>query len=65
MAEIEIGVVSRQCLNRKIPNQETLRTEIETWQKQRNQKMVRVNWRFTTADARIKLKSLYPTIQNG
>ena len=65
MAEIEIGVVSRQCLNRRIPDQETLRTEIETWQKQRNQEMVRVNWRFTTADARIKLKSLYPTIQNG
>ena len=65
MAEIEIGAVSRQCLNRRIPDQETLRTEIETWQKQRNQEMVRVNWRFTTADARIKLKSLYPTIQNG
>lgn len=65
MAEIEIGVVSRQCLNRRIPDQETLRTEIETWQKQRNQEKVRVNWRFTTADARIKLKSLYPTIQNG
>ena len=64
MAEIEIGVMSRQCLNRRIPDQEILRIEIETWQEQRNQEMVRVNWRFTTEDARIKLKSLYPSIQN-
>ena len=63
MAEIEIGVLSRQCLNRRIPDQETLRTEIKAWQAQRNQKAARVNWRFTTEDARIKLKSLYPSIQ--
>ena len=63
MAEIEIGVMSRQCLNRRIPVQETLRSEIRAWQKQRNQKAVCVNWRFTTEDARIKLKSLYPSIQ--
>lgn len=62
MAEIEIGVMSRQCLNRRIPDQETLRREINAWQQQRNQKSVAVNWRFTTADARIKLKSLYPSI---
>ncbi len=62
MAEIEIGVMSRQCLNRRIPDQETLRAEIDAWQEQRNQKAVRVNWRFTTQDARIKLKSLYPSI---
>ncbi len=63
MAEIEIGVMSRQCLNRRIPDQLTLRREINAWQKHRNQKAVGVNWRFTTADARIKLKSLYPSYQ--
>ena len=60
----EIGVLSRQCLNRRIPNQETLWLEIEKWEKKRNQETIRVNWRFTTKDARIKLKSLYPSIQN-
>ena len=64
MAEIEIGVLSRQCLNRRIPDQDTLRTEINAWQEQRNQKAVCVDWRFTTEDARIKLKSLYPSIQS-
>ena len=63
MAEIEIGVLSRQCLNRRIPDQDTLRAEINAWQKLRNQKAICVNWRFTTADARIKLKTLYPSIQ--
>lgn len=63
MAKIEIGVLSRQCLDRRIPDQATLRAEIEAWQVQRNQKTARVNWRFTTEDARIKLKSLYPSIQ--
>jgi len=64
MAEIEIGVMSRQCLNRRIPDQETLRAEIDAWQQQRNQKAIRVDWRFTTEDARIKLKSLYPSMQS-
>jgi hypothetical protein len=64
MAEIEIGVLSRQCLNRSIPDQDTLRTEINAWQKQRNKKAICVNWRFTTEDARIKLKSLYPSNQS-
>ncbi len=63
MAEIEIGILSRQCLNRRIPDQETLRFEINAWQELRNKKAICVNWRFTTADARIKLKSLYPSIQ--
>jgi hypothetical protein len=62
MAEIEIGVMNRQCLNRRIPDQDTLRAELKAWQVQRNDKAVRVNWRFTTEDARIKLKSLYPSI---
>ena len=64
MAEIEIGVLSRQCLNRRIPDQDTLRAEINAWQKQRNRNAVCVNWRFTTEDARIKLKSLYPSNQS-
>jgi hypothetical protein len=63
MAEIEIGVLSRQCLDRRIPDQITLRAEINVWQEQRNINAVCVNWRFTTEDARIKLKSLYPSIQ--
>ena len=61
MAEIEIGVLSRQCLNRRILDQDTLRSEINAWQRRRNQKAICVNWRFTTEDARIKLKSLYPS----
>lgn len=63
MAEIEIGVLSRQCLNRRIPDQETLRSEIAAWEASRNQEAICVNWRFTTEGARIKLKSLYPSIQ--
>ena len=65
MAEIEIGVLARQCLDRRIPDQEVLRREVDAWQDQRNRDMVGVDWRFTTDDARIKLKSLYPAIQNS
>ena len=65
MAEIEIEVLARQCLDRRIPDQEALRREVDAWQDQRNRDMVRVDWRFTTDDARIKLKSLYPAIQNS
>ncbi len=64
MAEIEIGVMARQCLDRRIPDQEVLRREVEAWQGQRNRDAIRVDWRFTTEDARIKLKSLYPSIQH-
>ena len=63
MAEIEIGALARQCLDRRIPDQEVLRREVEAWQGQRNRETMRVDWRFTTEDARIKLKSLYPSIQ--
>ena len=65
MAEIEIGVLARQCLDRRIPDQSVLRREVGAWQNQRNRDMVRVDWRFTIDDARIKLKSLYPAIQNS
>lgn len=63
MAEIEIGVLARQCLKRRVADRGVLRREVEAWQECRNRDGVRVNWRFTTEDARIKLKSLYPSIQ--
>jgi hypothetical protein len=62
MAEIELSVLSRQCLKRRIPDQPTLHHEIAAWESQRNTVASTVNWRFTTADARIKLKRLYPSI---
>lgn len=62
MAEIELGVLTRQCLNRRIPDKTTLEREVKAWQKDRNENVVKVDWRFTTADARIKLKHLYPEI---
>lgn len=62
MAEIEFSVLSKQCLNRRIPDQETLRHEVTAWQDKRNSATNTVNWRFTTADARIKLHRLYPSI---
>ena len=62
MAEIEFTVLSRQCLSRRIRDQQTLKREIQAWQTQRNQQQTPVNWQFTTADARIKLKKLYPSL---
>ena len=64
IAEIELGVLARQCLDRRIPGQEILEPETKSEQDQRNRDSIRVDWRFTTADARIKLKSLYPSIQH-
>ena len=63
MAEIEPGVLARQCLDRRIPGQVVLEQETKAWQNQRNRDSIRVDWRFTTKDARIKLKSLYPSLQ--
>ena len=63
MAEIELGVLSRQCLNRRIPDRQTLASEVAAWENARNAEICKINWRFTTADARIKLKRLYPSIQ--
>ena len=62
MAEIELSVLSRECLCRRIPDQETLKHEIQAWQNRRNAKRATVKWQFTTDDARIKLKKLYPSI---
>lgn len=63
MAEIELSVVARQCLDRRIPDLDTLSREVAAWEQKRNQALVKVDWQFTTADARVKLKKLYPTIQ--
>jgi hypothetical protein len=63
MAEIELSVLSRQCLKRRIPNQPSLKREVAAWETGRNSKQATVHWRFTTADARIKLAKLYPTIE--
>jgi hypothetical protein len=63
MAEIELGILSRQCLDRRIPNREKLAHEVAAWQSRRNAELARVNWQFTTADARVKLKRLYPTTE--
>lgn len=62
MAEIELSVLSRQCLNRRIPDQDTLRHQVSAWQAQRNQQASTVQWHFTTAEARIKLYRLYPSL---
>lgn len=62
MAEIELSVLTRQCLDRRIPDRTTLDAEVEAWQHRRNSAGAPVRWRFTTADARIKLHRLYPSI---
>ncbi|MBU1319225.1 MAG: IS630 family transposase, partial [candidate division Zixibacteria bacterium] len=64
IAEIELSVFTRQCLNRRIPHIETLRKEAREWHRERNQSQKGVDWRFTTKNARIKLKRLYPQIES-
>ena len=61
MAEIELSILARQCLSRRIPDQQTLRHEAAAWEKTRNEDAATIDWRFTTQDARIKLKRLYPS----
>lgn len=60
MAEIELSVLGRQCLDRRIPDKQALSAEVSAWKAKRNRDAVKVDWQFTTADARIKLKHLYP-----
>jgi hypothetical protein len=62
MAEIELSVLARQCLKCRIPDQESLTHETGAWEARRNAAGASVEWRFTTADARIKLKKLYPVV---
>jgi DDE superfamily endonuclease len=64
MAEIELSVLSRQCLNRRLAERDTVRREVAAWEVRRNRASVAVDWRFTTAEARIKLQRLYPVIQD-
>ena len=63
MAESELGVLSTQCLDRRIPDKQTLIGEVAAWQDNRNTHHAKADWQFTTADARIKLKRLYPQFQ--
>jgi transposase len=62
MAEIELSVLNRQCLDRRISDKDVLTEEVAAWEKRRNQNSSPVDWRFTTEDARIKLKRLYPSV---
>jgi hypothetical protein len=63
MAEIELSVLARQALSGRIPTLQEIQERIAAWQERRNQKQATISWRFTTADARIKLKRLYPSIE--
>lgn len=63
MAEIELGILGRQCLDRRLASMNVLKREVSAWQSQRNAHATKVDWRFTTADARVKLKRLYPSIE--
>ena len=63
MAEIELSALGRQCLAGRIPDKASLITEVNAWEEERNASVVKVHWRFSTADARIKLAHLYPRIQ--
>jgi hypothetical protein len=60
MAEIELSILSRQCIKRRISNKQTLATEVAAWEKTRNYVQVSINWQFKPENARIKLKRLYP-----
>jgi len=62
-AEIELSALARQCLSRRIGTQEERECEVQAWQQRRTEESITVNWRLTTADARIKLKRLYPSLE--
>jgi hypothetical protein len=62
MAESELGVLTSQCLDRRIADKQTLIEEVDAWEKVRNKKHTKADWQFTTANARVKLKRLYPSI---
>ena len=62
MAEAELAVLSKQCLDRRIADRDALAREVDAWLERRNTHHAKADWRFTTTDARIKLKSLYPAL---
>jgi len=64
MAETELSILSRQCLDRRIDSKELLASEVAAWEQPRNAHQAKIDWQFTTADARTKLKRLYPSFQN-
>ena len=64
VAEIELSAMTRQCLNRRIPDRATLTSEVAAWEQERNGQQKGVDWRFTTKNARIKLKRLYPQFES-
>jgi hypothetical protein len=63
VAEVELSVLARQCLGRRIPDRDALAAEVGNWQAARNAAAAKADWQFTTADARVKLRKLYPTTQ--
>ena len=63
IAETELSILSRQCLDRRLPDRGTLTAEVAAWERDRNAAQCRVDWQFTTAEARVKLKRLYPVLQ--
>jgi hypothetical protein len=62
VAEIELSVLTGQCLDRRIPDMRTVRRHVAAWEKERNNRQSKISWQFTTTDARIKLKKLYPKL---
>ncbi len=62
MAEAELSVLSGQCLDRRVPDKPTLAEEVAAWESSRNKKQIKTDWQFTNADARVKLKRLYPAL---
>ena len=63
MAEIELSVLARQCLADRMPSIQEVQEQVQAWQQQRNHAQATINWRFTSEDARIKLKRLYPSLK--
>ncbi len=62
MAEVELHVLMGQCLNRRVSKMDEMKSEVEAWQRERNNKEAKINWQFTNDKARVRLKKLYPTI---
>jgi len=61
MAETELSILARQCLDQRLDSKQKMEKEVTAWEAERNRSAIKINWRFTTADARIKLKRLYPS----
>ena len=64
MAETELSILSRQCVDRRIDSKDFLTTEVAAWEQERSSRECKINWQFTTTDARVKLKRLYPSFQD-